>query len=79
MRRLDGITDSMDLNLGKLWEMGGPVCCSPWDHKELDMTERLNNNNESSWVKINLNTHAHIHTDWFYLQAEVRSIFELPW
>jgi len=20
------------------------VCCSPWDHKELDMTERLNNN-----------------------------------
>ena len=20
------------------------VCCSPWDHKELDVTERLNNN-----------------------------------
>ena len=20
------------------------VCCSPWGHKELDMTERLNNN-----------------------------------
>ena len=23
---------------------GSLVCCSPWDHKESDMTERLNNN-----------------------------------
>ena len=23
---------------------GGPACCSPWDRKESDMTERLNNN-----------------------------------
>ena len=23
-------------------ECGGLVCCSPWGHKELDMTERLN-------------------------------------
>ena len=23
---------------------GSLVCCSPWGHKELDMTERLNNN-----------------------------------
>ena len=22
---------------------GSLVCCSPWGHKELDMTERLNN------------------------------------
>ena len=58
---------------------GGPVCCSPWGHKESDMTERLNNNNESSWVKINLNTHARMRTDGFYLKAEVRSILELPW
>ena len=21
---------------------GSPVCCSPWGHKESDMTERLN-------------------------------------
>ena len=24
---------------------GGLVCCSPWGHKELDMTQQLNNNN----------------------------------
>ena len=23
----------------------GLACCSPWGHKELDMTERLNNSN----------------------------------
>ena len=42
---LDGLTDSMDMGLSKLWElvMEGKVCCSPWDHKELDMTKQLNN------------------------------------
>ena len=24
---------------------GSQVCCSPWDHKESDRAERLNNNN----------------------------------
>ena len=24
-------------------EQGSLVCCSPWGHKELEMTERLNN------------------------------------
>ena len=45
MRWLDGIIDSMDMSLSKLWEMvkdGSLACCSPWVHKESDMTERLN-------------------------------------
>ena len=45
MRRLNGITDSIDLSLSKLRELlreGSLAYCSPWDHKESDMTEQLN-------------------------------------
>ena len=28
-------------------EQGSLVCCSPWGHKELDTTERVNNNKET--------------------------------
>ena len=41
MRWLDGITDSMDMTLSKLWEWS-LVCCSPWGRKESDTTEWLN-------------------------------------
>ena len=47
MRCLDGITDSMDMNLSKLWEMVKDR--KAWyggvhgGHKELDTTEQLNN------------------------------------
>ena len=47
MRRLDGITDSMDM--GHEFEQqyipgvgdgqGSLVCCSPWGHKETDKAE----------------------------------------
>ena len=47
MRWLDGITDSMDMSLGKLMTgvgdgQGGLLCCGSWGHKKSDTTERLN-------------------------------------
>ena len=47
MRRLDGITDSVDVSLSKLREIvkdGRMMWCSPQGHRELDTTEQLNNN-----------------------------------
>ena len=49
---LDGITDSMDMNLSKLAagdEQGGLACCSLWGCKELDTTEWLNRT--ENWTK----------------------------
>ena len=55
MRWLDSITDSVDMNLSKLWKIklpenlstlcerqGSLVYCSPWGHEESDTTKRLN-------------------------------------
>ena len=57
IRWLDGITDSTDKSLSKLGigdGQGRLVCCSPWGHKELDMTEQLNQTElklEKYWFK----------------------------
>ena len=43
MRWLDGMTDSMDLGLGKVGDgQGGLVCFGSWGNKESDTTEQLN-------------------------------------
>ena len=47
MRWLDGVTDSMDMSLSKLWRWwrtGKPRLCSPLGCKEWDTAEWLNNN-----------------------------------
>ena len=47
IRWLDGITDLIGINLSKLQELVmDKEVCSPWGHKESDMTEWLNWNHQ---------------------------------
>ena len=56
MRWLDGITDSMDMVSGGLWELGdgqgGLECCSSWGRKESDMTEQWSELNDEKGAGI---------------------------
>ena len=35
---------------------GSLICCSPWSHKELDVTEQLNNNQQNQTAHLQLIT-----------------------
>ena len=54
MRWLDGITDSMDMSLSKLREMGkwqgSLVCCSPWGCKESDNADWTTTKLLPQWI-----------------------------
>ena len=45
---IDGITDSIDMSLRKLWELVMDSKACSWGHKESDMTKRLNWANRNS-------------------------------
>ena len=53
MRWLDGITaHEFEQTLGDSEGQGTLACCSQWGHKELNMTEQLNNNNKAFYYFI---------------------------
>ena len=69
MRWLDGITDSMDMSLSKIRELGDGqgslACCSPWVRKESDTTKQMNWDFSFPW--------ADKTAQWYSFSVEVAS------
>ena len=76
MRWLDGITDSMDMSLSKLW-----VCYSTWGCKESDTIEQLNNKRHAK-IKIILLLYFLVYLIYWWLRRKKRKkhlFFFFPW
>ena len=43
--------------LGDSEGQGSLACCSPWGHKELDMTQQLNNSNKNTYFSTGKYSH----------------------
>ena len=68
---LDGIANSMDMSVNKFWQIVKDrkswLFCSPWSHKELDMTDGTTTNH----IYIHIHTHTHTHTLLFLLILKI--------
>ena len=51
---------------------GGLACCSPWGHKEVDMTEQLKNNKNNFPFNI---TEIHMHYQQLHIMFKLKSAF----
>ena len=63
MRWLVDIIYSTDMSLYMLQDIevqGSLVCCCPWDHKEPDKTEGMNNKKQFNFVHLHYHTHKSI-------------------
>ena len=64
MRWLDGITNLMDMRfeqaLGVDDGQGSLACCSPWDSKESDTTERLHSHFSFHALEKEMATHSSV-------------------
>ena len=69
MRWLDGITNAVVVNLGKILGddegQGGLVRCIPWGHKESDMIWQLKNNKNALGIsKTEIGNTSHLMCPW---------------
>ena len=83
MKWLDGITEAMYVNLGKLQGQGGLTCCSSWGHEESEKTWRLYNRNilqlKSLYLFAYIVTKAIFFQSILYILLTVACQLHCPW